>query len=121
MGYDYGEDLKKLILYGLIGGTAGFLIAFCMTAGDHLDLTTRLTLLLVFTFAFTGFPYTYKKLGDLFGRYFAFSIVGMFFYWGFKIMVAMIAGWVVYPIVLVYTVIQYLRMRNAERQYFNEI
>ena len=89
---------------------------------DRTDSSIRKeSLLLVFTLAFTGFPYTYKKLGDLFGRYFAFSIVGMFFYWGFKIMVAMIAGWVVYPIVLVYTVIQYLRMRNAERQYFNEI
>lgn len=107
----YQENLKRLKKQGLIGVLIGLALAtyFCVDAGSFSIVT-----FLVVPICVAGIPYGW----DLFGRVFYSLVIGsvpaMLIGFLLRICAAILIGWLVYPIVLVYTII---RARGENEQH----
>lgn len=98
------EELKKLIIKGLIGVVVGVVLA--TSTGDR-----EWWGVLIFAIFFAGVPYGWQ----LSGKVITFGVVGslpvMIIFYMLRLVVAMVTGWIAYPIALIKAV-AHLRVPN---------
>lgn len=98
------EELKKLIIKGLIGVVVGVVLA--TSTGDR-----EWWGVLLFAIFFAGVPYGWQ----LSGKVITFGVVGslpvMIIFYMLRLVVAMVTGWIAYPIALIKAV-AHLRVPN---------
>lgn len=103
------EELKKLIIKGLIGVVAGVILA--TSSGDK-----EWWGVLLFAIFFVGVPYGWQ----LSGKVITFGVVGslpvMIIFYMLRLVVAMVTGWVAYPIALIRAVVRLRAPEEAEAQ-----
>lgn len=93
------EELKKLIIKGLIGVVVGVVLA--TSTGDR-----EWWGVLLFAIFFAGVPYGWQ----LSGKVITFGVVGslpvMIIFYMLRLVVAMVTGWIAYPIALIQAVVR---------------
>ena len=93
------EELKKLIIEGLIGVAVGVVLA--TSTGDR-----EWWGVLIFAIFFAGVPYGWQ----LSGKVITFGVVGslpaMIIFYMLRLVVAMVTGWIAYPIALIQAVVR---------------
>ena len=93
------EELKKLIIKGLIGVVVGVILA--TSTGDR-----EWWGVLIFAIFFAGVPYGWQ----LSGKVITFGVVGslpvMIIFYMLRLVVAMVTGWIAYPIALIQAVVR---------------
>ena len=103
------EELKKLIIKGLIGVVAGVILA--TSSGDK-----EWWGVLLFAIFFAGVPYGWQ----LSGKVITFGVVGslpvMIIFYMLRLVVAMVTDWVAYPIALIRAVVRLRAPEEAEAQ-----
>lgn len=103
------EELKKLIIKGLIGVVVGVILA--TSTGDK-----EWWGVLLFAIFFAGVPYGWQ----LSGKVITFGVVGslpvIIIFYMLRLVVAMVAGWVAYPIALIRAVVRLRAPEEAEAQ-----
>ncbi len=103
------EELKKLIIKGLIGVVVGVILA--TSTGDK-----GWWGVLLFAIFFAGVPYGWQ----LSGKVITFGVVGslpvMIIFYMLRLVVAMVTGWVAYPIALIRAVVRLRAPEEAEAQ-----
>lgn len=103
------EELKKLIIKGLIGVVVGVILA--TSTGDK-----EWWGVLLFAIFFAGVPYGWQ----LSGKVITFGVVGslpvMIIFYMLRLVVAMVTGWVAYPIALIRAVVRLRAPEEAEAQ-----
>lgn len=103
------EELKKLIIKGLIGVVAAVILA--TSSGDK-----EWWGVLLFAIFFAGVPYGWQ----LSGKVITFGVVGslpvMIIFYMLRLVVAMVTGWVAYPIALIRAVVRLRAPEEAEAQ-----
>lgn len=103
------EELKKLIIKGLIGVVVGVILA--TSTGDK-----EWWGVLLFAIFFAGVPYGWQ----LSGKVITFGVVGslpvMIIFYMLRLVVAMVTGWVAYPIALTRAVVRLRAPEEAEAQ-----
>lgn len=103
------EELKKLIIKGLIGVVVGVVLA--TSTGDK-----EWWGVLLFAIFFAGVPYGWQ----LSGKVITFGVVGslpvMIIFYMLRLVVAMVTGWVAYPIALIRAVVRLRAPEEAEAQ-----
>ena len=103
------EELKKLIIKGLIGVVVGVILA--TSSGDK-----EWWGVLLFAIFFAGVPYGWQ----LSGKVITFGVVGslpvMIIFYMLRLVVAMVTGWVAYPIALIRAVVQLRAPEEAKAQ-----
>ena len=103
------EELKKLIIKGLIGVVVGVILA--TSTGDK-----EWWGVLLFAIFFAGVPYGWQ----LSGKVITFGVVGslpvMIIFYMLRLVVAMVTGWVAYPIALIRAVVQLRAPEEAKAQ-----
>lgn len=103
------EELKKLIIKGLIGVVVGVILA--TSTGDK-----EWWGVLLFAIFFAGVPYGWQ----LSGKVIIFGVVGslpvMIIFYMLRLVVAMVTGWVAYPIALIRAVVRLRAPEEAEAQ-----
>lgn len=103
------EELKKLIIKGLIGVVVGVILA--TGSGDKEWWGA-----LLFAIFFAGVPYGWQ----LSGKVITFGVVGslpvMIIFYMLRLVVAMVTGWVAYPIALIRAVVRLRAPEEAEAQ-----
>lgn len=103
------EELKKLIIKGLIGVVVGVILA--TSTGDK-----EWWGVLLFAIFFAGVPYGWQ----LSGKVITFGVVGslpvMIIFYMLRLVVAMVTGWVAYPIALIRAVVRLRAPGEAEAQ-----
>lgn len=103
------EELKKLIIKGLIGVVVGVVLAISSGDKDWWGV-------LLFTIFFAGVPYGWQ----LSGKVITFGVVGslpvMIIFYMLRLVVAMVTGWVAYPIALIRAIVRLRAPEEAEAQ-----
>lgn len=103
------EELKKLIIKGLIGVVVGVILA--TSTGDK-----EWWGVLLFAIFFAGVPYGWQ----LSGKVITFGVVGslpvMIIFYMLRLVVAMVTGWVAYPIALIRAIVRLRAPEEAEAQ-----
>ena len=103
------EELKKLIIKGLICVVVGVILA--TGSGDKEWWGA-----LLFAIFFAGVPYGWQ----LSGKVITFGVVGslpvMIIFYMLRLVVAMVTGWVAYPIALIRAVVRLRAPEEAEAQ-----
>lgn len=103
------EELKKLIIKGLIGVVVGVVLA--TSTGDK-----EWWGVLLFAIFFAGVLYGWQ----LSGKVITFGVVGslpvMIIFYMLRLVVAMVTGWVAYPIALIRAVVRLRAPEEAEAQ-----
>ena len=103
------EELKKLIIKGLIGVVVGVILA---TSSGNKEWWG----VLLFAFFFAGVPYGWQ----LSGKVITFGVVGslpvIIIFYMLRLVVAMVTGWVAYPIALIRAVVRLRAPEEAEAQ-----
>ena len=93
----YKEELKKLIVKGVIGFAIGWL--YTMVKSPEIGFFGACLIGLFFS----GLPYGWQLSGKVVGGKFVVGhIVIMLLAFALRVMVAMLTGWVAYPVALVY-------------------
>lgn len=99
------EELKKLIIKGLVGMAVGVAIGLSTGGGE-------LWSVLLFIICFTGVPYGWQ----LSGKVITFGVVGslpiMIIFYMLRLVLALLVGWIAYPIALIRAII---RLRKPEQ------
>lgn len=97
----YKEELRKLIIKGIIGFAIGFIFTFC-TSPDF-GFFGACTI----GFFLAGLPYGWQLSGRIFGeRIIIGHILIMLFAFMARFIIAILTGWIAYPIALVYYIIK---------------
>ena len=100
------EELKRLVIKGLLGVVLGIVLA--TSTGDK-----GLWGILLFAVFFAGVPYGWQ----ISGRIINFGVVGslpvMFIFYMLRLVVAMVTGWVAYPIALIRTIAALRRTKEV--------
>lgn len=103
------EELKKLIIKGLIGVVVGVILA--TSSGDK-----EWWGVLLFAIFFAGVPYGWQ----LSGKVITFGVVGslpvMIIFYMLRLVVAMVTGWIAYPIALIRAIARLRALEEAEAQ-----
>lgn len=103
------KELKKLIIKGLIGVVVGVVLATSSGDKDWWGV-------LLFAIFFAGVPYGWQ----LSGKVITFGVVGslpvMIIFYMLRLVVAMVTGWVAYPIALIRAVVRLRAPEEAEAQ-----
>ena len=103
------EELKKLIIKGLIGVVVGVILA--TSTGDK-----EWWGVLLFAIFFAGVPYGWQ----LSGKVIIFGVVGslpvMIIFYMLRLVVAMVTGWIAYPIALIRAAVRLRAPEEAEAQ-----
>lgn len=101
------EELKKLIIKGLIGVVVGVVLA--TSTGDR-----EWWGILIFAIFFAGVPYGWQ----LSGKVITFGVVGslpvMIIFYMLRLVVAMVTGWIAYPIALIRAIVRLRAPEEAE-------
>lgn len=101
------EELKKLIIKGLIGVVVGVVLA--TSTGDR-----EWWGVLIFAIFFAGVPYGWQ----LSGKVITFGVVGslpaMIIFYMLRLVVAMVTGWIAYPIALIRAIVRLRAPEEAE-------
>lgn len=103
------EELKKLIIKGLIGVVVGVVLATSSGDKDWWGV-------LLFAIFFAGVPYGWQ----LSGKVITFGVAGnlpvMIIFYVLRLVVAMVTGWVAYPIALIRAIVRLRAPEEAEAQ-----
>lgn len=103
------EELKKLIIKGLIGVAVGVVLATSNGDKDWWGV-------LLFAIFFAGVPYGWQ----LSGKVITFGVVGslpvMIIFYMLRLVVAMVTGWIAYPIALIRAAVRLRAPEEAEAQ-----
>ena len=103
------EELKRLIIKGLIGVAVGVVLAISSGDKDWWGV-------LLFAIFFAGVPYGWQ----LSGKVITFGVVGslpvMIIFYMLRLVVAMVTGWVAYPIALIRAIVRLRAPEEAEAQ-----
>lgn len=103
------EELKKLIIKGLIGVVVGVVLA--TSTGDK-----EWWGVLLFAIFFAGVPYGWQLSGKVITFGVAGSLPVMIIFYMLRLVVAMVTGWVAYPIALIRAVVRLRAPEEAEAQ-----
>lgn len=103
------EELKKLIIKGLIGVVVGVILA--TGSGDKEWWGA-----LLFAIFFAGVPYGWQLSGKVITFGVAGSLPVMIIFYMLRLVVAMVTGWVAYPIALIRAVVRLRAPGEAEAQ-----
>ena len=97
----YKEQLRSLIIKGILGFIIGVIFAFVRSP----ELGIGFALLIGLVFA--GVPYGWQLSGKITGGLFVVGNIGvMIIAFALRAVLAMITGWIAYPIMLAYTFIK---------------
>lgn len=103
------EELKKLIIKGLIGVVVGVILA--TSSGDK-----EWWGVLLFAIFFAGVPYGWQLSGKVITFGVVESLPVMIIFYMLRLVVAMVTGWVAYPIALIRAVVRLRAPEEAEAQ-----
>lgn len=92
------DELKKLIIKGLIGTAAGILIA-TSSGKDWWGI-------LLFPILFAGVPYGWQLSSKIITFGVAGSLPVMFIFYMLRLVVAMVIGWIAYPFALIKAIVR---------------
>ena len=97
----YKEELKKLIIKGILGFVLGFL--FTLVRSPDFGLSGAC----VMGFVFAGTLYGWQLSGQVVGgRIVIGNVVVMLMAFALRLILAIMTGWVAYPIALVYYIVK---------------
>lgn len=97
----YKEDLKKLIVYGVVG----FIIGIIFTFSTSPEMGIKGACIMGIFFA--GLPFGWKISGRIIGGWIIVgNIVVMIFTFLLRALISMVIGWIAYPIALIYYIIK---------------
>lgn len=97
----YEQELKKLTLMGILGCVIGITLALAT------NLTTKIGELCLFGFLFAGIPYGWVLSGRLVGGWIVVgNIAIMFIAFALRIAIAVLTGWIAYPVYLIYILVK---------------
>jgi len=97
----YKEELRKLIIKGIIGFAIGFIFTLC-TSPDFGFFG-----FCVIGFFMAGLPYGWELSGRIIGGGFIIGHIAiMLIAFMLRFVVAMLVGWIAYPIALVYYIVK---------------
>ena len=97
----YKEELRKLIIKGVIGFAIGFIFTFCTSPDFGFGGAC------IIGFFFAGLPYGWQLSGKVVGGWIVIGhIVIMLFAFALRLMIAIMTGWIAYPIALVYYIVK---------------
>lgn len=103
----YKEELKKLIVYGVIG----FIIGFIFTFSTSPEMGIKGACIMGIFFA--GLPYGWKLSGKVVGGWIVVgNIAIMIITFALRALISMIIGWIAYPIALIYYIIKVKQSSN---------
>ena len=101
------EELKKLIIKGLIGVAVGVILATSSGGKEWWGV-------LLFAIFFAGVPYGWQFSGKVI----TFGVVGslpvMIIFYMLRLVVAMVTGWIAYPIALIRAIVRLRAPEEAE-------
>lgn len=104
----YKEELKKLILYGIIG----FVIGFIFTSSTSPEMGFGGACVIGLFFA--GLPYGWKISGYIIGGWIIVgNIAVMIIAFFIRVIVSLIIGWIAYPIAMIYYIIKVCKNLNS--------
>lgn len=103
------EELKKLIIKGLIGVVVGVILA--TSSGDK-----EWWSVLLFAIFFAGVPYGWQLSGKVITFGVAGSLPVMIIFYVLRLVVVMVTGWVAYPIALIRAIVRLRAPEEAEAQ-----
>lgn len=106
----YNGELKKLIIKGVIGFALGFIFTLCyMPEAGALGYCG----IGIFT---AGLPYGWELSGRIIGGKLVLGhIVIMLFAFVLRFVVAMLVGWVAYPIALVHCIVKFRKNEKVDQ------
>ena len=97
----YKEDLRKLIVKGILGMVIGMVLVWVGMDNANFFIA------LLMGFFFAGVPYGWQLSSRfLGGMVFGGGLVWMLFAFFIRFLIALVVGWVAYPIVLIYTIVK---------------
>ena len=95
------EELRKLILKGIIGFIIGFIFAFTTSPDFGLGGAC------IIGFFLAGLPYGWQLSGRVVGGWMIIGHIGiMLIAFAIRLMIAIMVGWIAYPIALVYYIVK---------------
>lgn len=113
----YREKLNSLIKFGIIGVICGVLFGLYFALDSNADIITALQAIICFALILTGFPYGVVKVYNVLRGIIPLNLYTSLMYLLVIIVAAYLVGVFVYPIVLIYTIIQYIRYKKKEEQF----
>lgn len=102
----YKEKLKELLIQGGIGIVIGFVLALCTISNAGI-----LSVLIGILFA--GVPYGWQLSGKLLGFISLSSLYVTVCIFMLRIAISLMIGWIIYPIILIYTIVRMVMEKNA--------
>ena len=97
----YKEDLKKLIIYGIIGFIIGVIFTFSVSSRLEIGVACAMGIV------FTGLPYGWKISGKIIGDWIIVgNIAVIIIAFVLRALISMVIGWIAYPIALIYYIIK---------------
>ena len=101
----YQEQLRKLIMNGILGFVIGFIFAFCRSLDQGIIFSIGFSLPVgIF---FSCLPYGWQLSGKVIGGIIIGNPVIMIVAFCLRFIIAMLTGWIAYPIALIYTFIKF--------------
>ena len=101
----YREHVRQLLVKGFFGFVVGFLFALMTEVGDGESINFLLTFLV--GFAMAGVPYGWELMEQIIGRWYIVGHIAiMILVFFFKLVAAVLIGWIAYPIALLYNAIR---------------
>jgi len=105
----YKEELRKLIIKGIIGFAIGFIFAFCTSPDFGFLGSCTIGLFLA------GLPYGWQISGKIVGGGMVIGHIGiMLIAFALRLALAIMTGWIAYPIALVY---YFVKARNESNTF----
>lgn len=114
MFYMYSEKLRNLIKLGALGVIGGLLFGFFAAKSDGADFATTMEFMFAFSLAFAGFPYGVIHAWRVLSGIIPLNLYTLLMYVLIVIVAAYLTGILVYPIMLIYTMIQCFRYKKKD-------
>lgn len=102
----YKEKLKGLLIQGGIGIAVGFVLALS-------TISNAGPLAIIIGILFAGVPYGWQLSGKMLGFISLSSLYVTVCIFMVRIVVSLLIGWIIYPIVLIYTIVRMVMEKNA--------
>lgn len=111
----YSEKLRSLIKLGALGVIGGLLFGFFAAKSDGADFATTMEFMFAFALMFAGFPYGFIHAWRVLCGIIPLNFFTLFVYVLIGITLAYLIAIIVYPLMLIYTAIQYFRYKKKEK------
>lgn len=114
----YKDNVRRLLMKGLLGFVAGFLFVVITTFADNDDFL--ISMALAVGFFCTGVPYGWELLGRIIGNWYVIGSIPLkVIVFAVKLIGAFLIGWCAYPIALLYNLIKAQRRGSKLKLVFS--